>query len=103
MVYLLIDDCNEMDINYNKTITVKKCNKIKKNTELNTCDFNCKPFVAVSILFLLVSILFSTAFIYFYFNSFNIQYKMKTIKKINIEPYSGNFYSEMVNIFDMLM
>ena len=52
----------------NKTLPVKKYNKsvsIKENTSLSSC----KPFVASSILFLLVSVIIAGLFVYFYVNS----------------------------------
>ena len=62
--HLLTEECEE--IIDNKTL-LKKYNKtvlIKENTSL----VSCKPFVASSILFLLVSVITVGAFIYFYVN-----------------------------------
>ena len=53
---------------HSKTLLIKKYNKtvlIKENISL---DF-CKPLVASSVLFLLVSVLITSAFVYFYVNS----------------------------------
>ena len=48
-------------------MSIKKYNKtvlIKENNSINSC----KPFVASSILFLLISVIITGAFIYFYVN-----------------------------------
>ena len=53
---------------HSKTLLIKKYNKtvlIKENISL---DF-FKPLVASSVLFLLVSVLITSAFVYFYVNS----------------------------------
>ena len=53
---------------HNKTLLVKKYNKtvsIKENISLSSC----KPIVASSILFLLVSVIITGAFVYFCVNS----------------------------------
>ena len=53
---------------HNKTLLVKKYNKtvsIKENISLSSC----KSIVASSILFLLVSVIITGAFVYFYVNS----------------------------------
>ena len=44
---------------YNKTVSVKSCNSFDP----------CKPYIASSILFLLVSVIIIAAFVYFYVNS----------------------------------
>ena len=44
---------------HNKTVSVKNC---------NSCD-PCKPYVALPILFLMISIKISGVFVYFYLNS----------------------------------
>ena len=57
-----------MSAKENKNMSIKKYNKtvsIKENTSLNSC----KPFVASSILFLLVSVIVTGLFVYFYDNS----------------------------------
>ena len=54
-------------IKYNKTVSIKKNNKtvsIRENISLDSC----KPFVASSVLFLLVSVIITGAFVYFYIN-----------------------------------
>ena len=64
--HLLTEECKE--IIYNKTVPIKKYNKtvpIKENISLDPC----KPFVASSVLFLLVIVIITGAFIYFYVNS----------------------------------
>ena len=53
---------------HNKTLLVKKFNKtvsIKENISLDSCE----PFVFSSVLFLLVSVIITGAFVYFYVNS----------------------------------
>ena len=72
--HLLTEECEEMINNktllikkYNKTVSIKKYNKtvpIKENISL----YSCKPFVASSVLFLLVSVIIIGAFVYFYVN-----------------------------------
>ena len=71
---LLVEECGiihnkTMSIEkHNKTLPVKKYNKtvsIKENNSL----VSCKPFVASSILFLLVSVIITGLFVYFYVNS----------------------------------
>ena len=44
---------------YNKTVSFKNCNSIDP----------CKPYVASAILFLLISVIITGAFVYFYVNS----------------------------------
>ena len=46
---------------YNKTVS------IKENTSLDSC----KPFVPSSVLFLLISVIITSAFVYFYVNSYS--------------------------------
>ena len=60
--YLLTNDCEEI-IDKNNTLLIKKYNKY-----LKTFD-NCKPYIASSILFLLISITITGAIVYFYLNS----------------------------------
>ena len=63
--HLLTEECEE--IIDKKTVPIKKYNKtlfIEENNSANTC----KPFVASSILFLLISVTITSAFIYFYVN-----------------------------------
>ena len=62
---LFVEECEK--ITGNKTVSIKKYNKtvpIKENSSLDSC----KPFVASSILFLLVSVIITRACIYFYVN-----------------------------------
>ena len=55
----------------NKTLLIKnKTNKKKHNKKINSID-SCKPFVALSILFLLVSSTLTGLFIYFYVSSWS--------------------------------
>ena len=73
--HALTEECEEIFNNktvpmekHSKTLLIKKYNKtvlIKENISL---DF-CKPLVASSVLFLLVSVLITSAFVYFYVNS----------------------------------
>ena len=69
---LLAEECENEVIN-NKTLPVKEHNKTVSIKEpdkcLNTSLDPCKPYVASSILFLLVSVIITGAFIYFYVNS----------------------------------
>ena len=63
---LLVEECEETTDN--KTVSIKKYNKtvpIKENSSLDSC----KPFVVSSILFLLVSVIITGPFIYYYVNS----------------------------------
>ena len=63
---LLVEEWEE--ITNDKTVSMKKYNKtvpIKENSSLDSC----KPFVASSILFLLISITVTCGFVYFYVNS----------------------------------
>ena len=46
---------------------IQECNK-SINKDLNTFD-PCKPYIASSIFFLLISVIISSAFLYFYLNS----------------------------------
>ena len=72
--YLLTEECEEIIGNkieliekHSKTLLVKKYNKtvsIKENISLDSC----KLFVASSVLFLLVSIIITGAFVYFCVN-----------------------------------
>ena len=73
--HLLTEECEEIIDNktvsiekHNKTLLVKKYNKtvsIKENTSLSSC----KAFVPSSVLFLLVSVIITGLFVYFYVNS----------------------------------
>ena len=73
--HLLTEECEEIIDNitvpiekYNKTVSIKKYNKtvsIKENISLDSC----KPFAASSVLFLLVSVIITGVFVYFYVNS----------------------------------
>ena len=53
---------------YNKTVSVKKYKKTVSKKEKTSLD-SFKPFVAPSVLFLLVSVIITGAFVYFYVNS----------------------------------
>ena len=55
----------------NQTLSIKKCNKIQSVHKYNKCQLvdKCKPFIASSILFLLVSVIITGVFMYYYFNS----------------------------------
>ena len=64
--HLLTEECGMID---NKTLLVKKCNKAVLVKEENTLVSSCKPLFASSILFLLISVTITDAFIYFYVNS----------------------------------
>ena len=73
--HLLTEECEEIIGNkivpiekHNKTLLVKKCNEtvsIKENISLDSC----KAIVASSVLFLLISLIITGAFVYFYVNS----------------------------------
>ena len=55
---------------HNETFPIKEYNK-STNKDLNTLssDDPCKPYVSLSILFLIVSVTISGTFVYFYLNS----------------------------------
>ena len=55
---------------HNETFSIKEYNK-STNKDLNTLssDDPCKPYVSLSILFLIVSVTISGIFVYFYLNS----------------------------------
>ena len=53
---------------HNKTVPIKKYNKAVSVKNCNSFDL-CKPYIASSILFLLVSIITTSVFVYFYANS----------------------------------
>ena len=53
---------------HNKTLLVKKYNKTVLIKEKISLD-SCKPFVISSFLFLLVNVIITDAFVYFYVNS----------------------------------
>ena len=68
--HLLTEECEEIIDNktvpakrHNKTVSVKEHNK-----HLNNSLDPCKPFVASSILFLLISVIITGLFVYFYAN-----------------------------------
>ena len=65
--HLLTEECEE--IIDNKTVPAKKHNKIvsikEHNKYLDNSLDSCKPFVASSILFLLVSVIITGLFVYF--------------------------------------
>ena len=69
--YLLAEEYEEIIDNkivppkkHNKTVSIKKHNKY-----LNNSLGSCKSFVTSSILFLLVSVIITVLFVYFYVNS----------------------------------
>ena len=72
--HLLTEECEEITDNktvpikkYNMNVSMKKYNKtvsVKENISLDSC----KPFVASSVLFQLVSVIITGAFVYFYVN-----------------------------------
>ena len=63
---LLVEECEIID---NKTVSVKKKrNKTVSLKEHNYSLDSCKPFVAPSISFLLLSVMTTGAFVYFYFS-----------------------------------
>ena len=66
VAHLLTEECEE--IIDNKTLLIKKHNKTVLIKENNSVD-SCKLFVASSILFLLVSLVLTGLFVYFYVNS----------------------------------
>ena len=72
--YSLVKECEEnIDENKiirNQTLSIKEYNK-SINKDLNTSSISdpCKPYIASSILFLLISVVISRAFVYFYLNS----------------------------------
>ena len=74
--YSLVEECNKRntdknEIIHNKTLLIKEYNK-STYKDLNTSSSSypsCKPYVALSILFLMISITISGDFVYFYLNS----------------------------------
>ena len=80
--HLLTEECEEIIDNkpvqikkYNKTVPVKNCNSFDP----------CKPYIASSILFLLISVIITGLFVYFYVNfqpkeKIQDYYKKKEIK-----------------------
>ena len=69
-VHSLVKECegniDQNEIIHNKTLSIKEYNK-SVNKDLNTFD-PCKPYIASSILFLLISVIISSSFVYFYLN-----------------------------------
>ena len=70
LAYSLAKECEENidknEIIHNKTLSIQEYNK-SINKDLNTFD-PCKPYIVSSILFLLISVIISSAFLYFYLN-----------------------------------
>ena len=89
--HLLTEECEEIIDNkivpikkHNKTLLVKKYNKtvsIKENISLDSC----KPFVASFILFLLVSVIITVAFVYFY-----VTLQPKKITRLLLKNYMNH-------------
>ena len=78
VAHSLVEECDEnTDINeiiHNKTLSIKQYNK-STNKDLNSSSGSdpCKAYVALSILFLIISVTISGAFLYFYLNSRSIK------------------------------
>ena len=74
VAYSLVEECDKNtdknEITHNKTLSIKEYNK-SANKDLNTLSSSdpCKPYVALSILFLMIRVIISGASIYFYLNS----------------------------------
>ena len=74
VAYSLVEECDENtdknEIIHNKTLSIKEYNK-STNKDLNSSSNSdlCKPYVALSILFLMIRLTVSGAFVYFYLNS----------------------------------
>ena len=72
--YSLAEECDkntdENEVIHNETLSIKEYNK-STNKNLNTLSSSdpYKPYVALSILFLMMSVTISGAFVYFYLNS----------------------------------
>ena len=70
-VPLLAEECEEIIDNktllIKENVSIKKYNKTVSITENISLD-SCKPFVASSVLFLLVSVIFTGLFIHFFVN-----------------------------------
>ena len=64
--HLLAEKCEK--ILDNKTVPIKKYNKAVSVNHCNSFD-PCKPYIASFILFLLVSVIITGVFVYFYVNS----------------------------------
>ena len=68
--YSLVEECDKNDIIHNKTLSIKEYNKsTNKDLTTSTSSDPCKPYVALHILFLIISATISGAFVYFYLNS----------------------------------
>ena len=70
VAYSIVEECGKNETIHNKTLSIKEYNK-STNKDLNTSSSSdpCKPYVALSILFLMISVTVSGAFVYFYVNS----------------------------------
>ena len=72
VAYSLVEECDKNtdknDVIHNETLSIKDYNK-SSNKDLNTSSSSdpCKPYVALSILFLMINVPIC-AFVYFYFN-----------------------------------
>ena len=74
VAYSLVEECDKNtdknEVIHNETFSIKEYNK-STNIDLNTSSSSdsCKPYVAFSILFLIISVTISAEFVYFYVNS----------------------------------
>ena len=70
IAYSLAEECEKNEIIHNKTLSIKKYNKsTSKDLHTSSSSDPWKPYVALSILFLTISVTISSAFVYFYLNS----------------------------------
>ena len=74
VAYSLVEECDKNtdknEVIHNETLSIKEYNK-STNKDLKTSSSSdpSKPYVALSILLLLISVTTSGAFVYFYLNS----------------------------------
>ena len=73
-IYSLVEECDKNtdknEVIHNETLLIKECNK-STNKDLNTSSSSdpCKLYVVLSVLFLIISVAISGAFVCFYINS----------------------------------
>ena len=72
--YSLAEECDENadknEIINNETLSIKEYNKsTNKHLNVSSSSDPCKPYAAMFILFLIISVTISGAFVYFYLNT----------------------------------
>ena len=86
--YSLVEECDKNtdknELIRNETLSIKNYNRsTNKDLKTSSSSNSSKPYVALSILFLIISVTISSAFVYFHFNSHPKKYKVIIlIKKI---------------------